>query len=55
MPRAMTVSKALGMPVRWVLGWGMGFIRCAVTSTPALSARYGGAPVRHSKSTQANE
>lgn len=54
MPRATTASKALGMPGRMALGWGMGPIRWELTSVPALSARYGGAPVKHSCSTQAS-
>lgn len=35
-------------------GLGMGPIRWELTSVPALSARYGGAPVKHSCSTQAS-
>ena len=40
--------EPLGMPARAALTWGMGSSRCAVTSVLALSARYGGAPVKHS-------
>ncbi|CNI86355.1 Uncharacterised protein [Mycobacterium tuberculosis] len=54
MPRATTASNALGMPGRAVLGRGTGSIRWEVTSVVALSALYGGEPVRHSCSTQAS-
>ena len=54
MPRATTASNAFGMPARTALGRGTGSIRWEVTSVVALSDLYGGAPVRHSCSTQAS-
>ncbi len=54
MPRAITASKALEMPDRTLLARGMGSLVYARTNSPAVLARYGGVPVRHSYKTYAN-
>src|ERR1700722_15308208 len=56
MPWAITWSRAAGTcPGRSLLGRGAGSIRCAATNRSMLSARKGGAPVRHSPKTHPSE